>query len=112
MREYHLPDGTLVPAEMQEKIADDVRDFDRALTPEARSAAALKKIGNELPRIRAVLAGEDVLAKHVERLAVAWEIVALGELGFTPDRIRGTMPTRRLMARYGLLDSNGDPKTV
>jgi hypothetical protein len=104
MREYHLPSGELVPAELQEQIADDVRDFDQAQTPEARSAAALKKIGNELPRIRAAVAGEDMLVKRVERMAVALEIVALSELGFTSDTVANTVPARLLMARYGLID--------
>jgi hypothetical protein len=109
MREYRLPDGTLVPAELQEQIADDVRAFDYAQTPDAKSAVALRKIGNELPRIRAAIAGEDELAKHVGRLAVAWEIVALGELGFPPERLVHTMPAHRLMVRYGLLDQHGEP---
>lgn len=106
MREYRLPGGQLIPPELQEQIADDVRAFDAAQTPDARSATALRKLANELPRIRAVLAGEDQTT--AARQAVALEIVALGELGFTSDVIRETPLARSLMRRYGLLTNESD----
>lgn len=110
MREYHLPDGTPVPADLQELIADDVRAFDHAQTPEARSAVALRKIGNELPRLRQMLAGTGDELSTSARQAVALEIVALGELGFQSDTIRATLPARLLMRRYDLIDDQGNPR--
>lgn len=107
MREYHLPTGEAVPPELQEKIADDVRDFDRAQTPEARSAAALRKISNELPRLRAVLTGNGPDQTASVRQAVALEIVALSELGFTSDHLIKTPQARMLLRRYGLITDEG-----
>lgn len=107
MREYHTPSGELVPAELQEQIAADVRAFDAAQTPEARSAAALKKIGNELPRLRAVLDGSNWHEQTTaQRRTVAAEIEALLDLGFTSDDIRKTPQARHLMRRYGLITEN------
>jgi hypothetical protein len=103
MREYSMPDGTPVPAELQEKIAADVRDFDRAQTPEARQAVALRKISAELPRIRAAMTGEDQSVQA--RQATALEIMALSELGFPADTLRSTPLAQRLMFRYGLTGS-------
>lgn len=102
MREYNLPDGTPVPAEIQEQIADDVRAFDAAQTPEARSAVALRKISNELPRLRQALTGNGSELTTAARTAVALEIEALLDLGFTSDAVRNTIPARLLMLRYGL----------
>ncbi len=108
MREYTLPDGTPVPAELQEKIADDVRAFDVAQTPEARSAVQLRKIANELPRLRQVLSGTGGTEQTTaQRRAVAAEIEALLDLGFTSDAIRSTTQARLLMRRYGLLTDEG-----
>lgn len=101
-REYHLPSGELVPPELQEQIADDVRAFDAAQTPEARSAAALRKIGNELPRLRSAITGGDDERSPLGRIAVALEIEALLDLGFTSDAVRDTHRVRNLLARYGL----------
>jgi|SRR5688500_13011870 len=110
MREYHLPDGTLVPAELQEKIANDVRYFDQAQTPEARSAVALRKISNEMMRLRQAIMGVGDDQTMSTRQAVAWEIIALGELGFSSEALRSTRHAKRLMVQYGLLDANGEPR--
>lgn len=53
MRKYQVPvsgsdKGVEVPSELLEKIADDVRAFDKALTPEVRSSQALDKIASQL----------------------------------------------------------------
>lgn len=110
-REYHTPSGELVPPELQEQIADDVRAFDAAQTPEARSAAALRKISNELPRLRGVLDGSNWHEQTTaQRRTVAAEIQALLDLGFTSDRIRETPQARNLMIRYGLVDPEGNPR--
>lgn len=107
-REYRLPDGALVPAELQEQIADDVRAFDAAQTPEARSAAALRKISNELPRLRSVLDGSNWHEQTTsQRRTVAAEIQALLDLGFTSDQIRQTPHAVALMRRYGLITDEG-----
>jgi hypothetical protein len=103
MRSYRLPTGESVPAELQEQIADDVRAFDAAQAPEARSASALRKISNELPRLRTALVGVDDERSPLARIATALEIVALGELGFTSDSIADTFPARQLMGRYGFV---------
>jgi hypothetical protein len=103
MREYHLPSGEVIPAELLDRIHEDGRAFEAAQTPAARSAAALRKISNELPRLRMMLAGTGPEQTAEMRQAVALEIVALGELGFTSDDLRKTFPARNLMRRYGLL---------
>jgi hypothetical protein len=60
-RKYETPgpDGQPVeiPAGLLDKIADDVRAFDRAESAEGRAAFNLKKIANELPRIRDAIKG-------------------------------------------------------
>lgn len=110
MREYHMPSGELVPGDLQEQIADDVRAFDAAQTPEARSAAALRKISNELPRLRSVLDGSNWHEQTTaQRRTVAAEIMALSELGFTSDAIRQTPQAVSLMRRYGLIENEGRP---
>lgn len=101
-REYHLPSGESVPPELQEKIANDVRAFDAAQTPEARSALALKKIGNELPRLRTAVTGGDDDRSPLGRMAVALEIEALISLGYDPDQVRSSFRARELAIRYGL----------
>jgi hypothetical protein len=108
MREYHLPDGTPVPAELQEIIADDVRAFDAAQTPEARSSVQLRKIANELPRLRQMFAGTGEEQTTARRKAVAAEIMALSEMGFTSDVIRRTPEAMALLRRYGLLSDQGN----
>lgn len=102
MREYHLPTGELIPADVQEQIAVDVRAFDAAQAPEARTASALRKISNELPRIRSAISGADDERSPAARIATALEILALSELGFVSDSIAATFPARQLMSRYGL----------
>lgn len=101
-REYHLADGTPVPAELQEEIAKDVRLFDAAQTPAARAAVTLRKISNDMPRIRGQL---EEIAKAADRLATADELMALADLGYTARQLRETAAGRDLIARYGL----GDP---
>ncbi len=102
MREYKLPGGALVPPELQEQIADDVRAFDAAQTPEARSALALRKIGNELPRLRQVMTGAGDEHSTAVRKAVAAELMALFTLGYSSRQIRDTGPGSALLALYGL----------
>jgi hypothetical protein len=108
MREYNLPDGTPVPAELQEKIANDVRAFDAAQTPEVRSSIALRKLANELQRLRQVIAGEDqsVSLRH----AVALEVEALLSLGFVPEQLIQSTPVRRMLRNHGLIDYEGNPR--
>lgn len=101
-REYHLPSGEPVPPELQEQIANDVRAFDAAQTPEARSALALRKIGNELPRLRAAVTGGDDDRSPLGRIAVAMEIETLLSLGYNPAQVRGTFRANELRIRYGL----------
>lgn len=103
-REYHLPTGEAVPPELQEQIADDVRAFDAAQTPEARSATALRKISNELPRLRGVLDGSNWHEQTTaQRRTVAAEIQVLLDLGFTPEQIIKTPQAVALVRRYGLI---------
>lgn len=59
-RKYEIPteNGSVeIPAELLDKIADDVRAFDRAESPKGRMAWALKTIARELPRIREAIKG-------------------------------------------------------
>lgn len=109
MREYRLPDGTAVPADLQETIAEDVRAFDNAQTPEARSAVQLRKIANELPRLRQMFAGTGEEITTARRRAVAAEIEALLSLGFSPQAVSTTPEAMALARRYGLLDDRGNP---
>ena len=102
MREYRLPSGEIVPPNLQEQIAQDVRAFDAAQTPEARSAGQLRKIANELPRLRATLGGGDDERSMVGRIAVAMEIQVLLDLGYPPDKIKESRYARSLAFRYGL----------
>lgn len=108
MREYHLPDGTPIPADLQEVIAADVRAFDAAQEPDARAAVALRKIGNELPRIRAVLAGTGLDQTVAHRRAVAEEIQALVALGVDRGRVMRTPQAHVLLRRYDLADDEGN----
>lgn len=99
-REYHLPSGEVIPPDLLERIASDVTAFNAAQTPEARSASALRKIGNELPRLRTMLDSADERTM-LGRIAVALEIEALISLGYPPEDIRQRRGNA-LAARYGL----------
>ena len=108
-REYKMPDGTPVPAELQDEIAGDVRAFDRSQEPDARMAVHLRKISQDIPRVRAVLAALvepiEKIAACANRRAVAAELAALADMGYTPRQLRETFAGKELIARYGL----GDP---
>jgi hypothetical protein len=101
-REYHLPSGEVIPPDLLERIASDVTAFNAAQTPEARSASALRKIGNELPRLRTALDGGMDEHSMIGRIAVALEIETLISLGYPPDDIRAGRRGNALAARYGL----------
>jgi len=76
-RKYEVPtaDGVVeIPAELLEKIADDVRAFDRAESPEGRAAFALKKLSNELPRVREAIKGHGETLE--ERMYVRFRLTA------------------------------------
>lgn len=106
MREYALPDGTPVPAELQEKIAADVRAFDAAQTPVARLAVQARKIAADLPRLRGLMADYIGLRRDDMRLAerrtVVLELDALAAMGYTAAQLRASVAGRDLIARYGM----------
>lgn len=102
-REYRLPSGEIVPADLLETIYQDARAFDAAQTPEARSAAALRKISNELPRLRGAMTGGDDERSPLGRLAVAMEVQCLLDLGYDPESLRESFRVRSMAALYGFI---------
>jgi hypothetical protein len=108
-REYKLESGEVIPPDLLDKIHADGRLFEAAQQPAARSAVHLRKIANEVPRVRQVLAdiGETLgqHAKAAQRQAEAMEIQALFLMGYSGDQIRGALESRLLILRYGLADA-------
>lgn len=109
-REYKLPSGEVVPAELQEKIANDVRLFDSAQEPAARAAVHLRKIATELPRLRGAIAELSVVMERrnniANRQATALELQLLFTMGYSSQQIRESVHGRELVALYGI----GDPE--
>lgn len=98
------PDGAPVeiPADLLEKIADDVRAFDRAESPEGRTAFSLKKIALELPRIREAVRyrhGDFEMAEF-QKTALAVQVADL--CGYTSDAIRRTPRVQRMLQWLGV----------
>lgn len=108
-REYRMPDGTPVPAELQDQIADDVRAFDASQEPAARMAVTLRKIGNDLPRLKGVITDLVDATRETNRIAerrtTALELQTLADMGYTARQLRETEAGRSLIGWYGL----GDP---
>lgn len=75
MRKYTTPGGEEIPADLLEKIADDVRAFDVAESPEGRAAWALKTMARELPRVRDAIKGHGESLE--ERLYQRFRLTAL-----------------------------------
>lgn len=106
-RKYEVPTehGSVeIPADLLEVIADDVRNFDRAESPEGRSAFALKKISNELPRVRDAIkyqryAGDPLLA---EIQAVAQAVQVADITGYTSDQIRRAPRVQKVLNWLGI----------
>lgn len=109
-REYKMPDGTPVPAELQDKIAHDVRLFDSAQEPGARAAVSLRKIGSDIPRLRGAIAELSEIMerrnKIAERQATAFELQILFTMGYSSRQIRESQAGKSLVAIYGM----GDPE--
>lgn len=101
------PDGQPVeiPADLLEKIASDVRDFDRAESAQGRMAFSLKKISAELPRLRAAVTGRGETLE--DRMYVRFRITALAvqvadTLGYTSDSIRRSHRVKEMLTWLGV----------
>lgn len=106
-REYALESGEVIPPELLDKIHADGRLFEAAQQPAARSAVHLRKIANDIPRIRQVLVDlESAIKERVkvaERQSTAIELQALFTMGFSSRQIRDTEQAKMILAQYGLL---------
>lgn len=84
MKDY-THNGEALPADLLDKIADDVRGFDRAQSPEVRQALSIKDIAGHLTRIRDELVKTNEQARKdgmtAERAALALEVQAAISLG-------------------------------
>lgn len=97
-REY-LHNGEALPAELLDRIADDVRLFDRQQSPEARTVKALEKIADRILRVKI-----DVyeLERKAERITLAHEIAAAAAVGASPDDLYQLPALRTMFTRLGL----------
>jgi hypothetical protein len=107
MRKYQvtLPDdgGFLeIPADTLEKIAHDVRAFDKSLSEPVRHREALGKLTDALESLMPDNDAERRRDQVAERLTIATELLALGSLGFTYEQLRETFWARSLIYRYEL----------
>lgn len=106
-REYKLESGEVIPPDLLDKIHSDGRLFEAAQQPAARSAVHLRKIANDIPRIREKLAelveATEERVRVAERQSTAIELQALFTMGFSSRQIRDTEQAKMILARYGLL---------
>ena len=98
MKEY-LHNGEPLPAELLDRIADDVRLFDKQLTPEMRTAKALEKIADRILRVKI-----DVyeLERKAERITLAHEIAAAAAVGVEPASLYQLPALRQMFPRLGV----------
>ncbi|MFE0101187.1 hypothetical protein [Streptomyces sp. NPDC059009] len=98
MKDY-IHHGEALPADLLERIADDVRAFDRIRTPEARTARALEKIADRALRFKVDVAE---LERKAERITLASEMAAAAAMGVPADDLYQLPAVRSMFMRLGL----------
>jgi hypothetical protein len=101
--------GEQLPDELLDRIADDVRLFDKQQSPETRIVKALEKLADRALRIKIDVAAFE---RKAERITVAHELAAAVALGADIDDVMQLADAQRLFMRLGLpLPPAGAPES-
>lgn len=98
MKEY-MHNGEALPAELLDRIADDVRLFDTQQTPEVRAVKALEKLADRALRIKVDIAEAE---RKLERITLAHEIAAAAAVGVDRGALYQLPALRQMFMRLGL----------